>query len=194
MKTLLSILVISLLFSCKPLSKQVKEKENPNFISNLAVAQIIDTLASDYMEGRGFGSTGNEKAAIYIENFFRNNKIKPYFKQYRDSFEVGARTGYNVVGLIEGKDSILKHEYIILSAHYDHLGKSSNIKDSVFNGANDNATGVSAVLNIAKLLRYNKSNRRSVIVALFSGEEIGLTGSEHFAEKVSARLRNFIVM
>jgi Zn-dependent M28 family amino/carboxypeptidase len=185
MKHLISIFLLVFLFSCKPTDKLSKENSNTGYISNHDVWVIIDTLASDYMEGRRFGSTGNEKAAVYIENFMVQNHIKPYFKQYRDSFTAGAGEGYNVIGLIEGIDPILKNEYIILSAHYDHIGKSSDKNDSVYNGANDNASGVSGVLNISKYLKIKNLNKRSIIVALFSGEEIGLTGSDHFADKIS---------
>jgi len=173
------------LLSCKP-SKHLETTETQDtIITDQEVTAIIDTIASDYYEGRGFGTVGAEKAAVYIENYLKALKIKPYFATYRDSFEVSRKIGYNIVGLIEGQDSVLKSEYVILSAHYDHVGKTKNETDSIRNGANDNASGVSAVLNIAKLLVDNKLNRRSVIVALFSGEEIGLTGSEHFAEKIS---------
>lgn len=173
------------LLSCK--SQQACKKDTTKKdleITNSEVTEIIDTLSSDYYQGRGFGTEGIEKAARYIEAFFVQNNIKPYFETYRDSFVVRKKDGYNIVGLIEGNDSILKNEFVILSAHYDHVGITRIHKpDSIRNGANDNASGVSAVLNIAKLIKDNNLNKRSVIVALFSGEEIGLTGSEHFAKK-----------
>jgi len=187
MKFLIIFLIFVFILSCKSASNLSHTNQNPTYISNSDISQIIDTLSSDYMEGRGFGSTGAEKAAIFIENFLKGQKINPYFEQYRDSFNVGARTGYNIIGAIPGTDSVLKKEFIILSAHYDHIGKSTNKNDSVYNGANDNASGVSAVLNIAKIIKYNNLNKRSVIVALFSGEEIGLKGSEHFAEKIKSK-------
>jgi len=186
MKISFYILIGLFLFSCKPTSN-LKTSQNPGIISNEQIAEIMDTLSSDHFEGRGFGTKGIEKAAVYIENFLKQNNIKPFFTQYRDSFTVGTRVGYNIVGLIEGTDPKLKTELIILSAHYDHIGKSSNIKDSVYNGANDNASGVSAVLNIARKLSSNKQNKRSIVIALFSGEEIGLTGSEHFADKIASK-------
>jgi len=191
MKVICTTLLLVFLFSCKPTNKLTNKNQYDGSISNQDLTKIMDTLASDYMEGRAFGSPGIEKAAIYIENFFKENDVKPYFNQYRDSFLVGARIGYNVIGIIEGEDPILKNEFIILSAHYDHIGKSSNAKDSVYNGANDNASGVSAVLNIAKSLKYYKSNKRSIVVALFTGEEIGLRGSEHFADKVAKKTGDF---
>jgi leucyl aminopeptidase len=174
------------LTACKP-SQQAQFANSPvrdTVITDEEITQIIDTISSDYYEGRGFGTEGIEKAAVFIENYLKELKIRPYFQTYRDSFEVRGRIGFNIVGLIEGTDPLLKNEYVILGAHYDHVGKIKSDKDSVRNGANDNATGVSSVLNIAKLLTDNKLSKRSVIVALFSGEEIGLTGSEHFSKKI----------
>lgn len=179
--------ILLYLFSCKPSKNIEVAGKQDTIITDEEVAAIIDTISSDYYEGRGFGTPGIEKAAVYIENYLKLLKMKPYFLTYRDSFEVSGKIGYNIVGLIEGKDSTLKNEFVILSAHYDHVGKTKNEKDSIRNGANDNASGVSAVLNIAKLLVDNKLSKRSVIIALFSGEEIGLTGSEHFAEKITSK-------
>ncbi|NJO91683.1 MAG: M28 family peptidase, partial [Chloroflexia bacterium] len=170
--------------ACKP-SQQVQfNGATDTVITDEEITQIIDTISSDYYEGRGFGTEGIEKAAVFIENYLKELKIKPYYETYRDSFEVGGLIGYNIIGLIEGTDSLLKKEFVILSAHYDHVGKIKSDTDSIRNGANDNGTGVSSVLNIVKLLIDNKLSKRSIIVALFSGEEIGLTGSEHFSKRI----------
>ncbi len=178
------ILLFIHVIGCKPSLQTQFKGAKDSVITNEEITRIIDTISSDYYEGRGFGTEGIEKAAVYIENYLKKLKIKPYFETYRDSFEVGGRIGYNIIGLIEGTDSMLKNEFVILSAHYDHVGKIKSDTDSIRNGANDNATGVSSVINISKLLIDNKLNKRSVIVALFSGEEIGLTGSEHFSKKI----------
>ncbi len=170
--------------TCKP-SQEIQISENKDTTISLnELTEIIDTLASDYFEGRATGSAGINKAAVYIENYLNRYKIKPFFKHYRDSFNVRGVDAFNLIGLIEGTDETLKDEFIILSAHYDHIGKRRGGTDTVYNGANDNASGVSTVLNIAKILAENKTNKRSVIIALFSAEEIGLLGSEHFAHKI----------
>ncbi len=185
----IAIIIIFPLFfiTCKSSEQTQVTGIRDTVITNAEIIDIIDTLSSDYYEGRGFGTPGIEIAAQFIENYLDDLKIKPYFETYRDSFEVRGKIGYNIVGLIEGSDSTLKNEVVILSAHYDHVGKIKSKKDSIRNGANDNASGVSSVLNIAKLLVNNKLNKRSVIVALFSGEEIGLTGSEHFSKKIKEK-------
>jgi len=93
----------------------------------------------------------------------------------------------NVVGLIEGTDSNLKEEFLLLTAHYDHLGAGKesgskfNSQDTIFNGARDNGMGTVALLAAAKSLAENPPNR-SVIVMALTGEEVGLLGSSYFAE------------
>ena len=92
---------------------------------------------------------------------------------------------YNVVGKIEGADAKLKEEYVVHSAHLDHLGVGPAIAgDSIYNGAHDNATGVASVLEISRLYAGLKQKpRRSVLFVLVTGEEMGLLGSAYFASQ-----------
>ncbi len=91
--------------------------------------------------------------------------------------------GENVLGYIEGTDPILKNELVVLTAHYDHLGKKG---PEIYNGADDNASGTSTVLEIAQALVKAKEEgygpRRSVLCMLVSGEEKGLLGSKYYVE------------
>lgn len=151
--------------------------------------EIVKYLASDELEGRETGSKGIEKAATYITKYFEKNSIPPYFDSYYDEFEAnnnGKKKAFNLVGYLEGKDENLKNEYIILSAHYDHIGiiNDSDNKDNIANGANDNASGCAAVLEMAKYFAKQNNNQRSMLFILFSAEEIGLQGSEHLAKKL----------
>lgn len=89
--------------------------------------------------------------------------------------------GKNVVGIIEGTDAALKNEYIVLSAHYDHIGVRKNkSQDSIYNGARDNAMGTTAILEAAKFFSKNPV-KRSLIILAFCGEEKGLLGSQWYA-------------
>jgi Zn-dependent M28 family amino/carboxypeptidase len=90
---------------------------------------------------------------------------------------------YNVVGKITGSDPVLRNEYVVHSAHLDHLGVGPAINgDSIYNGAHDNGTGVASVLEISKLYaRLKQKPRRSVLFVLLTGEEMGLLGSAYFA-------------
>ena len=91
--------------------------------------------------------------------------------------------GENVLGYIEGTDEEMKHELVVVTAHYDHLGKKG---DAIYNGADDNASGTSSALEIAEAFATAKKNgegpRRSVLVMLVSGEEKGLLGSEYYVK------------
>ncbi|MCI0485329.1 MAG: M20/M25/M40 family metallo-hydrolase [Blastocatellia bacterium] len=87
---------------------------------------------------------------------------------------------YNVAGLLEGADPRLKDEYIVLGAHYDHLEKGSD--GSVYNGADDNASGTAAVLEMARAFTVGPRPKRSVMVIFYTAEEIGLRGSKFFTD------------
>jgi len=149
------------------------------------VKSSLEYLASDELEGRNTGTVGIEKAAVFIETLFKENNIKPYFETYRDSFNIKNIIGYNVVGYLEGNDSKLKNEFVILGAHYDHIGTAKEVNgDIIANGANDDASGTVAVLEWAKYFSKTKSNKRSVLFTLYSAEELGLKGSSHLAKRL----------
>ncbi|GAA4316788.1 M28 family peptidase [Pontixanthobacter gangjinensis] len=149
------------------------------------VQEDLDYLSSDELSGRETGTEGIEKAAKFIEDHFREVGLRPYFETYRDSFQVGDDAAYNLVGLLEGTDEELKNEYIIIGAHYDHIGSAKAVEgDEIANGANDNAAGTVGVMHLAKQLAEAGNSKRSILFVLFSAEEKGLKGSEHLAEKL----------
>jgi len=154
-------------------------------------------LADDALKGRETGTPENKIAAAYLANTLRGYGVKPnpktgtYYQEanlevrYRDGGEVKTRAvkSQNVIGIVEGTDPKLKEEYIIYSAHYDHVGihKSNDPNDSIFNGARDNAVGVTTVLSMAEnLAKY--PTKRSALFILFTGEEKGLLGSRYYVE------------
>ncbi len=157
----------------------------PALIKLEDVKSSLEYLASDELEGRNTGSLGIEKAAVYIESIFKKEHIKPYFETYRDSFNIKDIIGYNVVGFIEGNDARLKNEFVILGAHYDHIGYGKEVDgDTIANGANDDASGTVAVLEWAKYFSKTKRNKRSMLFTLYSAEEMGLKGSGHLANRL----------
>lgn len=183
MRKILSLFVFAALFSCGGQNKIIKTTDS---VKLGAVKESLQYLASDELEGRETGSLGIEKAAVYIENIFKEHKVKPYFKTYRDSFNLENYVGYNIIGFLPGNHSNLKKEFVILGAHYDHIGiaaKKVN-QDSIANGANDDASGTVAVLEWAKYFAKTNNNKRSILFALFSAEEKGLKGSEHLAKRL----------
>lgn len=159
--------------------------KNTKTITSFELRETVEFLASDELKGRNTGSEGIEQAALFIENNFKFSNLKPYFETYRDSFKVGEKHAYNLVGFLEGQDKKLKDEVIIIGAHYDHIGYGKVVEnDSIANGANDNAAGTSAVLALAKYFTETKTNGRSLMFVLFSAEEMGLLGSKHLAAKL----------
>jgi len=146
---------------------------------------IIKFLASDELKGREAGSEGIAMAANFIEDIFKANEIAPYFSSYKDTLSNFEKPAYNIVGVLEGNDPVLKNEFVIIGAHYDHIGQIAAVNgDAIANGANDNASGTTTVLELARYFGTNKSNKRSIIFSLFSPEEKGLLGSKHLAKKL----------
>lgn len=155
--------------------------KNSNTIT--ASAQLlkdVETLSSDTYEGRKTGTKGNELARTYLINRLKEIGIKPYPTQsgYEQSFTFKGRNnsgdvqGKNLIAYIPGKSD----NVIVISAHYDHIGV---IKNEIYNGADDNASGVAALLQFAKYFEKNKPNN-TLIFALFDAEEMGLQGAKAF--------------
>ncbi|NAY92868.1 M20/M25/M40 family metallo-hydrolase [Muricauda sp. JGD-17] len=169
--------------------------KEPGFTNADRMEEIMNFLASDDLKGRDAGSEGIEMAAEYIENYFVSYAVGPYFTSYRDTLINFKKPSYNIVGLVEGNDPDLKNEYILIGAHYDHIGTiSPENGDYIANGANDNASGTTTVLEIARHFGTYKNNKRSLIFALFSAEEKGLLGSEHLAKKLKEEELNLYAM
>jgi len=167
----------------------------PDFSNNEGIGKIMNFLASDELQGRDSGSEGIAKAADFIEQIFSANGIKPYFENFRDTLSNFDKPAYNMVGMIEGSDPELKNEFIILGAHYDHIGRiKPKNGDEIANGANDNASGTATVLELARYFGNAEANKRSIIFALFSAEEQGLLGSKHLAKKLKNSGLNLYAM
>lgn len=179
-----------LLVGCKSTSSlNVPQQETVYEVKEANIIETLKYLSSDALEGRDSGSAGIEKAAVYLENQFIQSGIKPYFSSYRDTLTNFKDTAYNIVGYIEGTDKKLKNEFVILGAHYDHIGITPEAKgdDKINNGANDNASGTTVLSEVAKYLATFNNNKRSVLIVYFSAEEKGLLGAYHLAEKLKKK-------
>ena len=150
-------------------------------------------LADDQLEGRLAGSPGERCAGDYIAREFQRIGLRPagedgYFQSLPLASAINPHaaggTGRNVIAALDGADDVLKREWIVVGAHYDHLGyggPGSLSKDRlIHNGADDNASGVSVVLRTAERLAAGPRLARSVLFIAFTGEESGLLGSAHF--------------
>ena len=201
MKKIILVLIVALAMSCsasKTITKDLKANDVANTmpkITQQAIKVSMEYLASDELEVRATGSAGIEKAAVFIENYLKENGIKPYFETYRDAFNLGDIIGYNIVGVVEGNDPSLKNEFIILGGHYDHIGEGKEVDgDKIANGANDDASGTIAAMEFGKYFAKSKTNKRSILITLYAAEEMGLKGSGHLAERLKAEGINAYTM
>jgi len=101
---------------------------------------------------------------------------------------------YNVIGKIPGSDAALKNEYVVHSAHLDHLGIGKPVEgDSLYNGAHDNASGIASLLGIAKIYQQMKVKpKRSILIVMVTGEEMGMLGSQYFASHSTVPVKNMV--
>ncbi|MEM0542748.1 M20/M25/M40 family metallo-hydrolase [Flavobacterium sp. j3] len=173
----------------------------------------ISFLASDDLKGRLTGSKEETVAANYLVKQFKSLNLKPYDgASYIQDFSYKVKlnphdtiansgvnnTGKNVIAFLDNK----ANKTIVIGAHYDHLGLNEHNNSSkvnsvgdIHNGADDNASGVSGILELARMYSQNKTIENvNYIFALFSGEEDGLIGSKHMAETLKNKYPNVISM
>ena len=159
---------------------------NDTIINERLVSKHLSTLSDDKMEGRRAGSEGIERAAKYIESEFERIGLTKHdtLNSYRQNFNFYDMLFYNVIGVLKGKS--LPNEYVIISAHYDHLGINQKMEgDNIYNGANDNASGTTAMLALAEYFKKLDNNERSIVFVAFTAEEMGLVGSRYFGKHIN---------
>jgi hypothetical protein len=171
-------------------------------------------LSRDALEGRATGTPGNDTAAAYVARRFAALGLHPlgtdgFFQPFeaRPVLAGGGSHGQppaglptrNVVGLLPGSDAALAGQYIVIGAHHDHLGRTgigaldADSAHAIHNGADDNASGTSTVMELARLLA-RRPPARSVLFVTFSAEELGLLGSRHFVEHSPVPLDSVVAM
>jgi hypothetical protein len=149
-------------------------------VSRAVGAQFLNLkAAADLSKVEKWLESKPESAYVRFEN------LKPSNAVIKIDIQKQKAEAYNVIGIIEGRDKVLKNEAIVIGAHYDHLGRGGdgslapNSKD-IHHGADDNASGTSAMLELARQFRKEKKNRRTIIFISFGGEEEGLLGSKAY--------------
>jgi peptidase M28-like protein len=182
------------------------------------VHRVMSALADDSMEGRMTGSRGSAKAATFIASQMRDIGLVPsgdsgYFQRVPialtrrsngqerltllddlaslDTFSADQRrSGVNVVGMIRGTDQLLARQVVLVDAHYDHLGIGKAINgDSIYNGADDDASGTTAVLEIARSIAAGPPPKRTLLFVTTTGEEVGLLGTRWFIQHPPVSLK-----
>ena len=211
-------LPILLVLACSGASPEPAVPAPPPSLTPYDAATLLGQLADDSLRGRMTGTPGAAGAAAIIAREMERAGLEPagdsgFFQRVplvlraaqsgrrfpalvssfaeRDTAPAVRRLlGVNVLGLLPGTDSTVRDEYILVDAHYDHLGAAGDPinacrpmgADSICNGADDDASGVVAVLGIARDLAGPARPRRSVIFAAMTGEEVGLLGARWFIE------------
>ncbi|WP_461790288.1 M28 family peptidase [Pedobacter sp.] len=170
MRRLLFILPLAIQLGCG----SVKEAKT----ANTQLLKDVEILSSDEYEGRKSGTKGSELARAYLVKRLKEigAEAHPALGAYEQNFEIKGRNsvtkGVNLISYVKGKSD----DVIVVSAHYDHIGV---IKEEVYNGADDNASGVGALLSYAKYFKEHQPNN-TIIFALFDAEEMGLQGAKAF--------------
>jgi hypothetical protein len=177
-------------------------------VTEVEVRRQMGALAHDSMEGRRTASAGELRAAELIAREMHDSGLEAagdsgYFQRVAlralrgPSGAVRLRLGlpdsagnvptgeplqaYNVLGVLRGADPAFREEIVIVGAHFDHVGIGPPVEgDSVYNGADDDASGVVAILGIARALRAGPAPKRTVVFAAFTGEEVGLLGTRWY--------------
>jgi hypothetical protein len=182
--------------------------DNQNLLDKISANSLrghLSFIASDLLEGRGTPSRGLDLAAEYIAAQFRRAGLEPagddgYFQtadwnairpvrnnpnappQPASAADAAPVKVRNVVGILRGSDPQLKDTYVLVTAHYDHLGIRENLEgDKIFNGANDDGSGTVSVMELASAFAAMKERpKRSIVFMTFFGEERGLVGSRYY--------------
>ncbi len=208
MKKIIYLSLFTLLFtSCS--SQNVATKKTPldeqKYINNITATVLkthLTIVASDEMEGRDTGSPGQKKAGNYLIEQYKKAGIPfpkgatSYYQPIPADYLNAKRNenlgdSENIWAFIEGSEK--PDEIIVISAHYDHLGKT---KDEVYNGADDDGSGTVALVEIAKAFQKAKNEghgpKRSILILHVTGEEHGLHGSRYYSENPLFPLANTV--
>ncbi|WKV13034.1 M20/M25/M40 family metallo-hydrolase [Marivirga harenae] len=150
------------------------------FPDSAKVMEDLFFLASDSLQGRKTNSQGNKIARNFIIKRLQKVGVSAYVQDYTQPFAFGKDSipAVNILGFIEGFSG---KNYIVISAHYDHVGMEDSTK--IYNGADDNASGVVTLLALAKYFRENQPEN-NLLFAFFDAEEMGLQGAKHFMQSV----------
>ncbi len=180
--TVLRRLVTGVLVLCPILAFAADTQPAPSTqpgVSQQALKEHVYYLARPIMKGRQPRTIGSQRARQYIMDRFEECGLRPWADQ--DSYELPFDEGTNVVAVLPGTDPRLRDRFVLVTAHYDHLGVQDG---QIYPGATDNASGVAAVLEIARQMSPQQPGpKRSIAFAAFDCEERGLLGAKAFSRR-----------
>ncbi len=161
--------------------------------------QYVEVLSNDTFEGRAAGSRGGRAAAGYIIQALQRLGLKPAGRTPNTYIQPFGNQYQNLLAILEGSDPQLKHEYVLVGAHYDHVGYGSSKNSNgpigfIHNGADDNGSGTAGLLEIVEgFTRLESRPRRSLLFAFWDCEENDLAGSDHWVREPTVPLRQISV-
>jgi aminopeptidase N len=191
------VVTLDLEGSCGKLPAHQPLIELPPLIDTGRLKAHVAFLVDDRLEGRGLGTPGLDEAADYIARCFQEYGLKSGGGEKGSCFQAWQENGgpenesihlKNVIGIIPGTDPALENEPVVVGAHYDHLGKGwpdvhKGDEGKIHNGADDNASGVAVLLELARMLGPTLQPARPLVFVAFTGEEAGLKGSRHYVSQ-----------
>jgi len=202
-----AVLLVALIGFSSTLYSQRPKPKSKSPVTEQSVRAYMTALAGDEMNGRGSASADELEAAKYIAAQLKLLKVAPagdaggylqtvkFMRRQRGNpgaTPVDAITT-NVIGIVRGRDAMRTKETVLLSAHLDHLGIGREVNgDKIYNGADDDASGVTAVLELARALASGPKPKRTVIFVLFGSEEIGGWGARYFQDHPPVPLETFV--
>lgn len=209
-KTALKILPLAFILIISPIWASSKTKPFDFSAAKLPMYSItlkesqqhVNILASEAFQGRATGTEGGFRAAQYIADQFANYNLLPGGKnnQYFQNFEIARPLSpdedilktQNIIAMQPGRDPELSKEAVIIGAHFDHLGKKNG---KIYFGADDNASGIAGLLEIAEAFsRMPIKPLRTIIFIAFTAEELGLLGSDHYVKNPTFPLKKTVAM
>ncbi len=182
----LAALLLAVLSGCRPPVEGITAD---------ALVRHVDYLASDELQGRGFASPGEKMAAEYIARELTAAGLGPppgWSSPIQRFDAASGAAAHNVVFALPGVDPALRDEWIVVGAHLDHLGVRNG---DIYNGADDNASGVAGVIEVARAFKRRLQRpARSLLFAFFTGEERGFIGSRHLVKHMPVPLEKVVAM
>jgi hypothetical protein len=204
-KLLLALLVLAPLACARAEDDGGASADARKTIDEATLQAHIRLLASDDLEGRAAGFPGNERAVTYLVDQIKTYGLAPAGEkgEYTQEFSFKDRRAKNVCAWLEGSDPKLKEEFVGIGCHLDHVGKVGQAVggqspggpagDEIWNGADDNASGTSAVLAVARAFAKGKAKpRRSLLFFWWNAEEAGLLGSKHWVKNPTRPLDRIV--
>ena len=161
-------------------SKTITFEDAIASIKEADIRADLSYLASDKLEGRKSGTEGDQKAIDYIVGKFKEFGLEGKNGEYTQPFTAAGTSTANAIGILPGSDPVLKDEVIVVGGHHDHVGVRFG---QTYNGADDNASGTTVVISTARALsKFKGKLKRTVVLMAFGAEELGLYGSQNYAD------------